>query len=186
MRVSILIIIFLHACKNAFISMLWTGGTFIQMFYIAHLHHRLVLFTMISFNIFFTASSRNVSKKTLQFETIEQEISDIMRCSPCHPVGSHYIKKSICCKDFVQFDAMHTSCCFIQLFIRLEDNNWFVLPRNWTVASDEDRVQLVSSRVKVNGCCPWTQKTYSHCFLIHFIIWLKLIDWIYCKIPITA
>lgn len=46
----------------------------IQKFYIAHLHHRLVLFTMISFNIFFTAAARNVSKKTLQFETMKQEI----------------------------------------------------------------------------------------------------------------
>jgi hypothetical protein len=48
--------------------MLWTGGTFIHMYYIAHLHHLLVLFT---------AAARKVyKKKTLQFETIKQEISD--------------------------------------------------------------------------------------------------------------
>jgi hypothetical protein len=30
--------------------------------------------------------------KTLQFETIKQEISDITRFSPCQPLWSHYIK----------------------------------------------------------------------------------------------
>ena len=48
----------------------------IQKFYAAHLHHRHrpVFFTVISFNIFFTADARNVPKKTLQFETMKQEI----------------------------------------------------------------------------------------------------------------
>jgi hypothetical protein len=43
--------------------MLWTAGTFIQMFYIAHLHLTLVPFIMISFNIFFySCFSKRIQK----------------------------------------------------------------------------------------------------------------------------
>jgi hypothetical protein len=79
---------------------------------------------MISFNIFFTAAARNVSKiKQLQFETIKQEISGILRFAPNQPGGSHNIKKVICRIDFVQFDAMHTTCNSIQVLTGLEDNS---------------------------------------------------------------
>ena len=106
---------------------------------------------------FFTVATRNVSKiKPLQFETIKQEISGILRFAPNQPGGSHYIKKVICHIDIVQFDAMRTTCNSIQVLTGLEDNSWFVLSRNWT-ATAEDKMQLVSSRVKLNGCCPRTQ-----------------------------
>jgi hypothetical protein len=147
--------------------MLWTGGTFIQMFYIAHLLHRLVLFAMISFNIFFySCFSKRIQKdaavwnhKTRNFRHYEVFSLSASRIS-LHQ--KRYMLQRFCsiwCHAY--FMQPQT---YITYVIYVSDATLYSYLFGWRTTADlfypgtsvEDRVQLVSSRVKVNGCCPRT------------------------------
>ena len=160
MRVSILIIIYLYVKMPSFqffeqVVLISSSKSSIN----AHLHHRLVLYTIISFNIFYSCCSKRIQKDVAVWnhETRNLRHSKVFSLSASR-ISLH--QKRYMLQRFCSI-WRHATLNSYSFGWRTTADLFY--PGTELLPQTKTRIQLVSSTVKLNGCCPRTQFAFHIC-----------------------